>query len=193
MLDFENTSSRGSVQCESFVEGFGQPAIGSEGLTTRNKLERHFEVRRAKIGPLRRNLLSFNVDEQYRHGAGMEYRLKLLMARVVKICKQSSRHLVDHLLLAAGSINRRGEGRAPLSAPFDQERFWAVNCLRPIYSGSCTPNRPTSGPDAVRKHPKLLKSSKARVQDSPPASLLKFGETAGSAGRSNAKQPKSTA
>ena len=101
MLDFENTSSRGSVQCESFVEGFGQPAIGSENITTRKKLERHFEVRRAKIGPLRRNLLSFNVDEQYRHGAGMEYRLKLLMARVVKTCKQSSRHLVDPLLLAA--------------------------------------------------------------------------------------------
>jgi len=58
-------------------------------------------VRRAKIGPLRRNLLSFNVDEQYRYGAGMEYRLKLLMARVVKTCKQSSRHLVDPLLLAA--------------------------------------------------------------------------------------------
>ena len=143
-------------------------------ITTRNKLERHFEVRRAKIGPLRRNLLSFSVDEQYRHGAGMEYRLKLLMARVVKICKQSSRHLVDPLLLAAGSIIRRGEERAPLSAPFGQERFWAVNCLRPIYSGSCTPNRATSGPDAVRKHPKLLKSSKARVQDSPPASLLKI-------------------
>jgi hypothetical protein len=104
----------------------------------------------------------------------LEYRLKLLIARVVKICKQSSRHLVDHFLLAAGSINRRGEGRAPLSAPFDQERFWAVNCLRPIYSGSCTPNRATSGPEAVRKHPKLLNSSKARVQDSPPASLLKI-------------------
>ena len=58
-------------------------------------------MRRAKIGPLRRNLLSFSVDEQYRHGAGMEYRLKLLMARVVKTCKQSSRHLVDPLLLAA--------------------------------------------------------------------------------------------
>ena len=103
MLDFENTSSRGSVQCESFVEGFAQLAIGSEGNATRNKLERHFEVRRAKIGPLRRNLLSFNVDEQYRHGAGLEYRLKLLIARVVKICKQSSRHLVDPLLLAARS------------------------------------------------------------------------------------------
>ena len=37
MLDFENTSSRGSVQCESFVEGFGQLAIGSEGNATRNK------------------------------------------------------------------------------------------------------------------------------------------------------------
>ena len=140
-------------------------------------------MRRAKIGPLRRNLLSFNVDEQYRHGAGLEYRLKLLIARVVKICKQSSRHLVDHLLLAASSINRRGEGRASLSAPFDQERFWAVNCLRPIYSGSCTPNRATSGRDAVRKHPKLLKSSRARVQDSPPQACSQFGEKAGSAGR----------
>jgi len=37
MLDFENTSSRGSVQCESFVEGFGQLARGSEGNATRNK------------------------------------------------------------------------------------------------------------------------------------------------------------
>jgi hypothetical protein len=61
-------------------------------------------VRGAKIGPLRRNLLSFSVDEQYRHGAGMEYRLKLLMARVVNICKQSSRHLVDPLLLAANLL-----------------------------------------------------------------------------------------
>jgi len=113
----------------------------------------------------------------------MKYSLKLLMARGIKVCKQSSRHLVDPLLLAAGSINTRGEERAPLSAPFGQERFWAVNCLRPIYSGSCTPNRATSGPDAVRKHPKLLKSSKAGFRTARPQASSKFGETAGSAGR----------
>jgi len=94
MLDFENTSSRGSVQCESFVEGFGQPAIGSEGDYHSKQTGASFRSAAGKdrtSPPEPAELQRWRAVPAW---SGNGIQAQVAQARVVKICKQSSRHLV---------------------------------------------------------------------------------------------------